>query len=93
MVVDNSEPRIVTDREVFDSQYLSTWRVCLDMAQKELTERGVSFDTDNLLTATAHLFICWNQNRVNIDYEKKRRQVEIDKRFGKQIIKEVTNAV
>ena len=91
---DNSEPRIVTEREIFDSQYLSTWRVCMDMANRELTERGVSYDTDNLLTATAQLFICWNQNRANIDYLKRQRQAEIDKRFGVQKSKkEGNNAV
>ena len=81
-------PRIVTEKEIFDNLFLTKWKACMDMAQKELCEREITLKKDfkiqDLLAATAQLYIQWNIQDGYIKREKISKQAEIDKRFGKQ---------
>lgn len=86
-------PRIVTELEIFENIFLTQWRTCLKLAITELNEirktHGKEWTIGELLQATAQLFICWNQKSDKIYHIKIKRQEAIDKKFGKQQIKEV----
>ena len=82
------EPRIVTDREIFDNEFLTTWEACLGIAIDRVNliskKTGLPPTIADILSCTAQLSITWNQHRSYIEMRKKTRQAEIDKRFGKQ---------
>lgn len=85
-------PRVITSREVFDSEFVAKWKICLGLAITELGEIGISHkDLDytmaDVLSATAQLFICWNQNNGYIESLKKQKQEAWDKKFEKPIVK------
>lgn len=89
----DKEYRIITEREVFDALFLTTWRTCMDIAVKELIERTASLNKEftiaDMLSATAQLSITWNQNLGRIENEKIKRQAIIDKKFNQPIKKDV----
>ena len=77
--------RTITDREIFDDYYLTTWKACKEIAKKELVkdskELGVPFTMADILSATAQLSITWNQNSAKIQQLKETRQIELNKKF------------
>ena len=83
--------RIITEREVFDTKFLIKWNTCLKLAYDKVKEiaiaKSLDFSMADILSATAQLFICWNQNNGYILSEQKRMQEEVDKKFNQPIIK------
>ena len=77
-------PRVITDREIFDTHFLTKWKECIGMALHELDEicigiKGLTYTMADVLSATAQLFIAWNQNEGRIENLKKQLQDKLDK--------------
>jgi len=77
------DPRVITEREVFETHFLSQWKVCMELANKQLIDIDLPYTTSDLLSATAQLFICWNQNSSKIEYLKTNWQNKINERGEK----------
>ena len=72
--------RQITEREVFESVYLSQWRVCFEMASKELADSGIPYSMEHILSLAATFHITWCQQQNRIVLEKEKRQEALNKR-------------
>ena len=81
MPITDNDPRVITEREIFDEIYYNRWSACMDMSKKKATEFGNNATYGEICQGAATLFIAWNQNASEINYLKGKRQEEWDKRF------------
>jgi len=78
----------ITSRQIFNTYFLTRWEACLSMALERLKqlqqEEKIDFTMADLLSATAHLFICWNQNSLFIENKKLTEQKKLDDKMKKK---------
>jgi hypothetical protein len=79
------EPRIITEREMFDMNFAYLHSTCMDMACKEAIKcsetHHIPIDNFDISALTFQLFKMWVDNRNYLQSQMVVKQNELDKHF------------
>lgn len=85
-------PRIVTEREIYDQCFGGLHETCMDIAIKEAQKKSkdwnIPIELFDISALTFQHYKMWQDKKDFIDFKKKEKQAEIDKRFGIQTRRE-----